>query len=124
MAERKTPEQKLQELEKKMEQLKAQKRAIQARQNKAERTARTHRLIEIGAEIEAALGYSLDTVEARKAVGKFLREQEARGKWVTKAIEKEVKIEGTEETKKEPFYSEKNMERLKHSIAQMEDNSN
>ena len=33
MAERKTPEQKLEELEKKMEQLKAQKKAIQAKQS-------------------------------------------------------------------------------------------
>ena len=44
MAERKTPEQKLEELEKKMEQLKAQKKAIQAKQSKLERAQRTRRL--------------------------------------------------------------------------------
>lgn len=49
MAERKTPEQKLQELEKQMEQLKAKKKAINAQISKAERAQRTRRLIQIGA---------------------------------------------------------------------------
>ena len=52
MAERKTNEQKLEELEKKMEQLKVQRKAIIAREKAAERKARTKRLIEIGAEVE------------------------------------------------------------------------
>lgn len=52
MSERKTPEQKLQELENKMEQLKAQKKAIQAKQSKLERAQRTRRLIENGALAE------------------------------------------------------------------------
>ena len=37
MAERKTPEQQIEALEKKMEQLKAQKKAIQAKQNSSQR---------------------------------------------------------------------------------------
>lgn len=49
MAERKTPEEKLQELEKKMAQLKAQKQAIIAKENKEKRAKRTRRLIQIGA---------------------------------------------------------------------------
>ena len=52
MAERKTPEQQLEILEKKMEQLKAQKKAIQTKQNKIERAQRTRRLIENGALAE------------------------------------------------------------------------
>lgn len=52
MAERKTTEEKLQELEKKMEQLKAQKQAIIAKENKKKRALRTHRLIENGALTE------------------------------------------------------------------------
>ena len=76
MAERKTNEQKLEELEKKMEQLKAQRKAIIAREKAAERKARTKRLIEIGAEVEAALGYSLYTKEMRLALGEFLRSEE------------------------------------------------
>lgn len=49
MAERKTDAEKLQELEKKMAQLQAQKKAIEARTKDKERKARTRRLIEIGA---------------------------------------------------------------------------
>lgn len=51
MAERKTktPNEKLQELEKKIEQMQAQKKAIIAKEKKAERAARTRRLIQIGA---------------------------------------------------------------------------
>ena len=53
MAERKTPEQKIKKnLKKKMEQLKAQKKAIQAKQSKLERAQRTRRLIENGALAE------------------------------------------------------------------------
>lgn len=55
MAERKTPEQKIAELEKKMEQLKAQKKAIQAKQSKIERAERTRRLIQNGALAEKYL---------------------------------------------------------------------
>lgn len=55
MAERKTPEQQLAELEKKMEQLQAQKKAIQQKKSKAERAERTRRLIENGALAEKYL---------------------------------------------------------------------
>lgn len=49
MAERKTSEEKIRELEAKIEQMKAQKKALIAREKKAERAARTHRLIQLGA---------------------------------------------------------------------------
>ena len=52
MATRKTPEAKLLELEKKQEQIKAQKKAIQSKIGKAERAQRTRRLIENGALAE------------------------------------------------------------------------
>ena len=52
MATRKTPEEKLLELEKKQEQIKAQKKAIQSKIGKAERAQRTRRLIENGALAE------------------------------------------------------------------------
>lgn len=55
MAERKTDEQKLQEVQKKMEQLKEQEKAIKARANKKERAERTRRLIENGALAEKYL---------------------------------------------------------------------
>ena len=82
-----TTEERLADLDKRIEQIKAQKKAILAREKAAERKARTKRLIETGAEVEAALGYALDTPEARKALGDFLRDQEARGQWVTKKID-------------------------------------
>ena len=55
MATRKTPEEKLLELEKKQEQIKAQKKAIQSKISKAERAKRTRRLIENGALAEKYL---------------------------------------------------------------------
>lgn len=55
MAERKTDEQKLQELEKKLSQLQAQKKAIEKRANEKERKERTRRLIQNGALAEQYL---------------------------------------------------------------------
>lgn len=49
MSNRKTDEEKLQELEKKMEQLKNRKKTLLAKQKQEERKARTHRLIQLGA---------------------------------------------------------------------------
>ena len=75
------------EVDKKIEQLKARKKAMLARENAAARKARNHRLIEIGAEVEAALGYALDDEGMRKALGDFLRKQNANGEWANKAIQ-------------------------------------
>lgn len=52
---KKTTEEKIQELEKKMEQLKAQKKAIIEKENKIRRAQRTRRLIQIGALSEKYL---------------------------------------------------------------------
>lgn len=107
MANRRTDEEKLLELEQKMAQLQNQKKAIQARVSEKERKVRTKRLIETGAEVEAALGFSLDTPEARKALGDFLRDQEARGKYVTKWLEKTIpKPEKTVLEGDEPIFDE------------------
>lgn len=56
MAERKTPQQRKEELEKKIEQLQAQKKAVQAQINKEKRALRTRRLIQNGALAEKYLG--------------------------------------------------------------------
>ena len=55
MSERKTPQQKKEELEKKIERLQAQKKAVQAQINKERRAARTRRLIQNGALAEKYL---------------------------------------------------------------------
>lgn len=89
MAERKTSEQKLAELDKKLAQLQEQRKAILQREKQAERKARTKRLIEVGAAVEAALGYALDTEEMRSALMHFLKQQEQRGNFVSKAVKGE-----------------------------------
>lgn len=86
MAERKTNEQKLAELDKKLAQLQQQKKALLQREKQAERKARTKRLIEVGAVVEAALGYPLETEEMRSAFMQFLKQQEQRGNFVSKAV--------------------------------------
>lgn len=93
---RKTTQEQLDDISRKMEQLKNRQKQILAREKESERKARNHRLIEIGAEVEAALGFPLDSKEARKALGDFLRNQEARGKWVTKALAEAAKKEDSE----------------------------
>lgn len=58
MAEHKTTEQKIEQLEKKIEQLKAQKKAIIQKENKIKRAERTRRLIQNGALAEKYLNCS------------------------------------------------------------------
>lgn len=71
---RKTPEQKLLELEKKQEQLKAQKKAIQSKINKAERAQRTRRLIEHGALAEKYFNCEkIETAEFEKLLQQVVR---------------------------------------------------
>ena len=60
MAERKTNEQRLKELEEKEKKLSQQKKALLAKMASDERKKRTHRLIEIGATVEKVFG---DTIE-------------------------------------------------------------
>lgn len=84
MATRKTDEEKLLELQRKMEQLKAQEKAIKARQAQAERKARTKRLIEIGAIVESVLGKPIEKEDLPKLKA-FLEEQEKRGHFFFKS---------------------------------------
>ena len=66
-------EERAKEIEQKISQLEARKKAILARDKEAARKARTKRLIEIGAEVEAALGVTLDSPDQRAALGRHLR---------------------------------------------------
>lgn len=72
-------EERAKEIEQKISQLEARKKAILARDKEAARKARTKRLIEIGAEVEAALGVTLDSPDQRAALGRHLRIQQAHG---------------------------------------------
>ena len=85
MATTKSPEERLAELDKRLEQIKAQKRALINRNKKAERTARNHRLIEIGATVESVLGRPIPKEDLPKLVA-FLQMQESRGRYFTRAM--------------------------------------
>jgi uncharacterized protein (DUF2267 family) len=84
MAER-TSEERIAELDKRIEQIKAQKKAILAREKQAERKARTKRLIEVGATVESVLGRPIEQDELPKLLN-FLKQQEERGQYFTKAM--------------------------------------
>lgn len=85
MATRKTDEQRLLELKKQMEQLKAKEKIIKTRQSEKQRKARTKRLIEIGAVVESVLGRPIEKEDLPK-LKKFLEEQEDRGHFFSKAM--------------------------------------
>lgn len=70
----KTAEEKIAALDKRLEQLKAQKKAILAKQKLAERKARTKRLIEIGAAVESIIGHPITKEDLAKFII-FLKNQ-------------------------------------------------
>jgi hypothetical protein len=73
MMPRRTEEERLAELDKRMEQLKAKKQMLQAQINQKERKARTRRLIQIGAIFEQYFGVQLNPEMAADII-KNLRE--------------------------------------------------
>lgn len=78
----------LEKLEQKQAQIKAKIKQVKAREREKERKARTRRLIQIGATVESALGYALETEEDLKNFHAFLQEQEQRGLFVSKRLNK------------------------------------
>lgn len=81
-SKRRSPEERLAELNKKMEQLKAQKQRVQAQVNQKERKDRTRRLIQVGAIFEKQFPEiaecGLDQVsELAAALGKLVKEKQA-----------------------------------------------
>lgn len=85
MAEKRTVEERIAELQKKQEQLKAQEKALKAKQVQAERKARTKRLIEIGGAVESVLGKPIEKQDLPKLIS-FLKQQEERGQYFSKAM--------------------------------------
>lgn len=85
MAEKKTVEERIAELQKRQEQLKAQEKALKAKQLQAERKARTKRLIEIGGAVESVLGKPINKEDLSKLIS-FLKQQEERGQFFSKAM--------------------------------------
>lgn len=66
MANAKSSEQKIAELDNKINQIKAQKKALQNKIKAEERKARTKRLIQIGAEVEHYAGCEISDMESFK----------------------------------------------------------
>ena len=60
MSEIRSTEERIAELDKKMEQIKAQKKAILQREKEIQRKARTRRLIEVGGAVESVLGHPIE----------------------------------------------------------------
>ena len=73
------------DLQKRQEQLKAQEKALKKRQSEEERKKRTRRLIELGATVESVLERPT-TDEDKIRLLNFLKKQESNGKYYTKAM--------------------------------------
>ena len=96
MAQR-TYDERIDELRKKQDQLKAQERDLKKRQTAEERKKRTRRLIELGGIVESVLGRP--TVDEDKVrFMNVLKRQETNGNFFTKAMNgKEPKSENNAE---------------------------
>lgn len=77
----------IEKLQQELKQQEEQKKQLIKRQKEEERKIRTHRLIEIGAAVEAVLGRCIEIEEIPKLTA-FLNKQEANGKFFSKAMQK------------------------------------
>lgn len=75
---------KIDKIEEKINQLKAQKQAILAREKEKERKARTRRLIQIGAIIE---NMGIDNIELADKFKAYFENHEKSNAWLEKFIE-------------------------------------
>ena len=96
MAARKTYEEQLEEIKVRQDQLKAREKAVKARQRADNRRKEAHRKIVIGAAVESVLGRPIQEDEISKLID-FLKDQERRGKWFSKAMNKQRPSEDQEE---------------------------
>lgn len=85
MAGKKTFEERITELQKKQNELKAQADELKKRYAEDERKKRTRRLIELGGIVESVLGRSL-TDDDKVRFLNFLKRQEANGSYFSKAM--------------------------------------
>lgn len=81
----KTYDERLGELVRRQEQLKAQEREMRKKHAEEERRKRTRRLIELGGIVESVLGRDT-TEEDKMRLLNFLKRQEANGRFFTKAM--------------------------------------
>ncbi|MEE1516608.1 MAG: relaxasome subunit MobC [Lachnospiraceae bacterium] len=88
---RKSYDERLDEIRKKKEQLQARERDIMKRKSEEDRKKRTKRLIELGGIIESVLGRAT-TDEDKIRLLNFLKKQETNGKFFTSAMNDGVKL--------------------------------
>jgi hypothetical protein len=77
------------DLQKRQEQLKAQEKALKKRQSEEERKKRTRRLIELGGIVESVLERPT-TDDDKIRLLNFLKKQESNGKYFTRAMNAEA----------------------------------
>lgn len=93
----KSYDERIADLQKRQEQLKAQEKALKKRQSEEERRKRTRRLIELGGIVESVLERPT-TDEDKIRFLNFLERQESNGKYFTRAMNVEAaRTEKTEE---------------------------
>lgn len=80
-----TIDERIEKLQKKQAQLKAQEKKLKSVKSQKERKARTKRLIEIGASVESILGRPIEKEDLPNLI-RFLQIQEQRGHWFSKAM--------------------------------------
>lgn len=68
-----------------LKQLQEQKKRLESRRKEDERKQRAHRLIEIGGAVESVLGRPIQEEEISKLIS-YLRDQEDRGRYFSKAM--------------------------------------
>ena len=102
MTKRKTTSELIAELDMKESQIHERIKALKQRKREEERKARTHRLIEIGAEVESVLGRSIEKEDIPKLID-FLETQERRGNFFSKAMEKTREQNSETESEGVPF---------------------
>ena len=94
MASKRSLEERIREKDERMQkalekakQYEAQKKQLEQRQKEADRKARAHRLIEIGATAESVLGREFVTGDIERFLN-FLKTQERNGSFYSKAMQK------------------------------------
>ena len=85
MAQGKSIDEKIAELEERKKQLEARKRARVARQKTEARKRRTRHLIEMGGAIYSVLHREYQDGDVERLIS-FLRQQEQRGQWFSRAM--------------------------------------
>ena len=85
-------EKKLQELK----QLQEQKRQLDSRRKADEARARAHRLIQVGGAVESVLGCPIEEEDIPRLI-KYLTDQEQRGRYFSRAMNKDDKPEADDQ---------------------------